>query len=274
MFNLGQMRDIWKAWNEDALCSCGHSLRTCPAYGKAVPRALAHAGLAAPSEAMRHGKAFFKAAARLRDWTDAKDRAELAARHEPYLAALSYLLSNIAQKTGARAFVDSSKSPEMALAFDCIDGVEMNLLHLQRDPRAVACSWYRRKPNYHRTLRNMRTWAQRQSRLERWGRGLGPRYKVLRYETFAAHPRRAIAETLSWAGLPAADALFHDENHVHLSWQGQHLFPPANETVLAQRRSAVVIRPAEEWRAPENRVLHWLALAKTWPANRSFFHRS
>jgi hypothetical protein len=271
VFNLGQMRDIWAAWNDDAPCSCDHTLRNCPVYGTAVPRALARAGITDAQEAAHLGYAFFKAATRLRDWGDEVLRAELAARHAPYLAALQYLLLDIARETGAHAFIDSSKSPEMALAIDCLDGVEMRLLHLQRDPRAVACSWYRKKSSYRKTLRNMRIWARRQSRLEQWAHSLGPRYHALRYEIFSAHPRTAIADALSWADLPAAGTMFTDDSRVRLSWAGQHLFPPANETVLNERRCEVEIQPAEAWRAPENRRLHWLALAGTWPSARSFF---
>jgi len=271
VFNLGQMRDIWTAWNDDAPCSCGHGLRGCPVYGTAVPRALAAAGIADARQAARLGVAFLNSAARLRDWGDEARRTELASHHAPYLAALQALLVDIARQTGAHVFIDSSKSPEMALAFDCLDDVEMWLLHLQRDPRAVACSWHRKKSSYRKTLRNMRIWARRQSRLERWAHALGRRYHPLRYETFAARPRTAIADALSWGDLPAADAIFMDDNNVRLSWTGQHLFPPANENVLNERRSEVEIRPAETWRAPQNRLLHWLALAGTWPHARGFF---
>ena len=110
VFNLGQMRDIWAAWNDDAPCSCDHTLRNCPVYGTAVPRALARAGITDAQEAAHLGYAFFKAATRLRDWGDEVLRAELAARHAPYLAALQYLLLDIARETGAHAFIEDRKS--------------------------------------------------------------------------------------------------------------------------------------------------------------------
>ena len=266
------MRHVWMAWDRDAPCSCGHGLRACPVYGAAVPRALDHAGFADAAAARRAGDACFKAAARVRDWSDQGARDALAAAHAPYLAAVRHLVADVAAQTGARCLVDSSKSPEMALVFDCLDGVDMYLVHLQRDPRAVACSWHRKTGSTRRTLRNIRIWARRQARLEGWARALGARYHALHYESFAVAPRSTIAGLMSWAELPAAGAVFTDENHARISWDRQHLFPPANEGVLAARQGDVAIRPAEAWKAPRNRALHWLALAGTWPRARRYFH--
>ncbi|HDR27205.1 MAG TPA: hypothetical protein ENN83_00750 [Rhodovulum sp.] len=72
-------------------------------------------------------------------------------------SALQLLLQGITERTGATSFVDSSKSPEIALAFGLMRDVDLYVINLLRDPRAVACSWFRKKPDHFAVLRNMRT---------------------------------------------------------------------------------------------------------------------
>ena len=54
-------------------------------------------------------------------------------------------LAALSQVTGAVAFVDTSKTPAYARKLSEVPGVDLYVLNLVRDPRAVACSWYKRK---------------------------------------------------------------------------------------------------------------------------------
>jgi len=259
VFNLGQTRDLWSAWSVDAPCSCGHSLKCCPVYGELVPDVLTAAGFADARAARKAQSAFRKEAERATDWSDTATRRSLAGKHHRFLTMLELLLQGIATRTGANRFVDSSKSPEMALAFDLTAGVELCVINLLRDPRAVACSWFRKKAGHYSVWKSMRTWAARQRRLSGWSTALPGRFMQLRYEDFSAAPCTVLSKVATFTGLGTIDGLFRDEGQITLSWQGQHLFPPANEAVLAERRRDVVIRPAEAWKAPANRRLHRLA---------------
>ncbi|MBX7249189.1 MAG: sulfotransferase [Caulobacteraceae bacterium] len=265
VFNLGQLRDLWSAWRDRAPCSCGHGLRDCPVYGAAVA-AVFPGDTDAQAEAMRLAmQAFFADAGALPDWADGAATGALAGRHTHTLERLAALLHELAGLTGADAFVDASKSPEMALAFDLAPGAEPWVLNLARDPRAVAHSWVLKRGGLGAGWKYSRVWARRQRRIADWGRALGERLRMLRYETFTATPRAEVQAIAAWAGAPLAADLFEGERDARVSWAGQHLYPPANERVLGERREHFHIAPSEGWRDRRNALSHLAAMIGSYP---------
>jgi hypothetical protein len=270
IFNLGQLRDLWTAFGVDAPCSCGRSLRACPVYSAVIRDVFGPAPDDLLGQTRREMKTFFRDAQRLPDWSDEVRVREMATRHAGFVTRLTAVLEALQRHTGADTFIDASKSPEMAFALSLTSGTEAFVLNLVRDPRAIAVSWYKRRGGWKTAWDSGRTWAQRQQQLSRWSHGLAPRFMELRYEAFAADGRDAIARVERWAALPPAPAVFVDSGRARISWQFQHLYPPANERVLAERATEVVIRPADEWRDLRYRAQHALALLATGRAGRHY----
>lgn len=250
VFNLGQLRDLWRAYERSEACSCGKDLQHCDVYGQRVTDAQRMAQAC---------KSFFRDAARRRDWGSAQTRQQLQLEHGEFLRVLQQLLTDIAAATDASYLVDSSKAPEMALAYSLLPGCELYVLNLLRDPRAVACSWYRKKRSLRALLRNARDWKNRQRRLQTWQPQLGERFLPLRYENLALTPSAAVETISDWSGLPLQDSLFEGADLARIDWQHQHLYAPANESVIAERQTEVKIAPAESWQNPRNRWIHGLA---------------
>ncbi len=260
VLNLAQLRDLWSAYQADEPCTCGERLTACPVWSQAVAAVFGSepvAGLAAMSLAQ---KRFFADAAQRHDWGNASVLEALAARHGIYLEQLAAFLDALQVVTGVATFVDASKSPEMALAFSMTAGTDARVLNLVRDPRAVAVSWRQRRGRVSAAWKFSRVWAERQRTLEAWSRLLGDRFRAVRYEDFAAEPQRTIDDIAAWADLPATPGLFDAPDHAVLSWEHQHLYPPANERVLAERATKVTIRPADNWRDARHRLTHLLAM--------------
>lgn len=266
--NVGQLRDIWAGWAIDAPCTCGQTVNTCTFWGKL--RAQVFPGQTADQAqqietAMRR---FLADAATLRDWDAAQELNALAKTHAAFLGPLRLLIDAIYEISNARLLVDSSKAPEFALALHLAGGMDLFVLNLVRDPRAVACSWAKKKPG--KVNQRIDAWGQRQTRLTHWQDAAQLHHRTLRYEDFVAAPERSLDQILTWVGEPLPEDLFTEASVAQVSWARQHLFPPSNETVLDEKAQRVEVRAPTQWRARQYWPLHMKTLLRSFPQGPAY----
>ena len=142
-FSGGEIQYIWdRGLLENWRCGCGKNFHECPTW-MAVMREAFGSVSEADAEAMRlwckRVRTRAIPAMRLGWW-----RWDAPLWRRDFLDHLSRLYRAIQLVTGCRVIVDGSKDPAYGYALAAIPGLELDIVHLVRDPRASAYSWWRR----------------------------------------------------------------------------------------------------------------------------------
>ena len=139
-FTAAEMRMAWQD-PDSRRCGCGRPLSGCPVWGSVLARAAERVGTSQQQflGCLRHDRVASRNIPRILAHVR-HGAVPLAPRHQAYGAALGHLYTAIQETTGATAVVDSSKSAAEAALLRTVPTVVVHLVHLVRDPRAVAYS--------------------------------------------------------------------------------------------------------------------------------------
>jgi hypothetical protein len=177
-----------------------------------------------------------------------------------YVVVADRLYRAIAEVTGARVIVDTSKRAGNAALLHLLPGVTPYYVHMVRDPRAVVHSWRRRDPA-RRPVGTVGGWIAREGLhgaiAGLLGRG---RSMMVRFEDFFARPRETVERVAALAGEEAADLSFLQHGWVTLS---------PNHTVAGHWVRAysgrVELWRDEAWRTQQPRQERMIATALSLP---------
>ena len=202
-FSAGELMFLWKrGLIEGRLCGCGTPVRDCDVWSRVLDRAFP-GGVDAHELLRLEGRG-----ARTRHLP--LHLAHLEPGTAEYRRSLGSLYRAIQAETGCRVIVDSSKSPSYGRVLAGVDGLDVRVVHLVRDPRAVAYSWVRKKMQRDdpRRVRSMHSHGPAMSSfywnlLNESTRALwksdGGRHLLVRYEDFVARPQETIDEIVRFA---------------------------------------------------------------------------
>lgn len=245
----GELRVLWDdelAFSEGHTCACGEEIPDCPVWSTAL-RGVIGPGL--PRDRIATIE-------RLRRWVEYWPRVPLLLAGsrprdaEMYGVHMGRLYRSLAAVTGAETIIDSSKWPAHVGILGMVPEVEPWVLHLVRDPRAVAHSYRRFKshPGHYQVPRygpvhTSLSWGARNLAVEATKRHVPPeRVRTVRYEDFVRAPRATIAELGEWLGIEDATRAFIDDSTVRLG--DAHIM---GGNVRRFERGNVVIRADDEW---------------------------
>lgn len=258
---VGELVHLWqRGVTEDERCGCGSAFAECPFWQQAGKTAFGGwdeidpERVAALRARVDRNRFVPRLAAR-------PAGAELAGTGPPgpgpapalaeYTSYYTRLYAAIAEVSGARLVIDSSKHPSLAHCLRRQGGVDLRVLHLVRDSRAVAYSWGRavRRPD-----------TDRQSYMTRYSPAVaaaqwngqnaafhllrGVPVMRLRYEDVVAAPEAAVRRIAAFSGLPAPGRLAY----LGAGWAE---FEPGHSVSGNPMRFAtgkIAIRPDERWR--------------------------
>jgi len=171
--------------------------------------------------------------------------------------------------------LDSSKNPSYALLLQTCADIDLHILHLVRDSRAVAYSRLRRKkrPEIHWKDEFMAITPPRKTALE-WNavnlatellkRGASS-YTFLRYEDFVRSPKSTVSTVLGGLGLDLDGLTFSSDTSIHL--KGNHTVSgnPSRFQV-----GDVQLTLDDEWRRGMNRRDRLLMTCSTAPMLKAY----
>jgi Sulfotransferase family len=167
--SMGELQFIWqRSFGENQLCGCGRPFRECAFWGEVSQRAFGVKPVELDVEHASRLKAAVDTKRRL-PWLLVGGPASARAALRAYGELIERLYRSILEVSGASVIVDSSKDPRHGLVLARLPFVELHVVHLVRDPRAVAFSWgrTRRRPEIHWKAQDMTTQTVRAS-AARW----------------------------------------------------------------------------------------------------------
>ncbi len=280
VFSAGEVREIWiRGLLENRPCGCGRPFHDCPVWREIGEAAFGGWGSLDAEEL-----------ARLRRRIDRPWMVPILALPGPwdrtwgaidrYVSALADLYQAIFRVTGARVVVDSSKLPSHAFLLRRVDGLDLRVLHLIRDSRAVAFSWQKRPPR--EGPRGTRSTLPRFGPLAASIRWLvynaetsalarfGVAYQRLRYEDLMRAPRQTIATILRWVGVEASDRDMPFVSEAEVTLGPSHTVD-GNPVRFAT--GLVPLRPDEAWRRHLPPVDRTIVTATTLPGLLRYGYR-
>ena len=169
-----------------------------------------------------------------------------------YLDNLRRLYHAVQSTTGSEVIVDTSKFPSYGYVLGMIPSVDLHVVHLVRDPRAVAYSWLQRRlqpdpespefmAQYGPVASSLRWMARNLATEALWWRS-PKRYLMLRYEDFVAEPRKTIRRVLELVQEEKAPLPYAAEHAVKLGVNHNIWGNPSRF-----RTGTVEIRPDRKW---------------------------
>ena len=255
-FSTGELSSFWeRGLVKGRQCGCGLRVRECPVWTSVMQRAFGSVEdhIARAPQIM----AWQREAVRLKNLPRLLAHGRKGSSWEPldrYMEVLDALYRAIAEVTGASVIVDSSKNVQDAAVLRLLPGVDPFLVHLVRDPRAVAHSMQRKvmlQADESDPVDMPRSspassaagWTRVNAAAEIVRRAYGPGRSIrVRYEDLAADPRAVTQSLVRFTGEQPGGVDFLDSKTLML---------PGNHTVWGNssrfRTGRLEVRSDDEW---------------------------
>ncbi len=270
--DIGEFWALWRpAFRSGDLCGCGRPVRECEFWLAVVERSLGPDFEAKGASLGELHKRTLGTLSAPRVWLHVTGR-----RHRPDYAAYAESLGRhyraIADVSGSRLIIDSSKMASDALLASTIPGISLSVVHLVRDPRGVAWSWNRQRRQPGPDGRAIK----RQSAIAtaaRWDAynlfaelllapRLHGRYRWLRYEDLMADPEGQLADLARWVGADVGSLSIGGDPPLLTMTRPTH---PVWGNPVRTSSGTITLREDSEWRGHLSRMDGVISTAATLP---------
>jgi hypothetical protein len=267
-FHVGELHFLWKnaaGRGANSRCGCGRVLTECPMWSTILP-----IGRPAGVSAEAHADTVIRrqlACVRTRHTWRVLDRGLHCEQIREHAALMTRIYHGIAERSGARVIVDTTKIPGEAALLPQLDGVRAYYVQLVRDPRATAESWRQWKDYVYdmSAARSTAYWHGFNRAAAAIVRRYPERSLCLRYEDFIGDPAGTIDVLLRLCGAdPTANPM-----------QGRVVELHTNHTVTGNpdrfRTGRTTIRDRDDsWRTGLSTSARLAAVTLSWPLFRRY----
>lgn len=260
----GELRYLWqRGLVENRRCDCGELCLDCSFWQDVLIRAFGTApppGVELMLDLQRRVDRVYRIPALTRA------NGNLPADVATYLRYYERLYEAIGEVSGASCIVDSSKDPSFGHVLALSEQIDLSVIHLVRDSRAVAYSWTREKHDpgtgkpmsRQHPLRSALEWDMAEWAAKQLTRRVNPSM-TLRYEDFVADPEPVVRRALDLIGETGESPL--DGNHASLG-PGHAV----SGNPMRFDNGVVSINEDTQWQEALPRSSRLLVTAATWPA--------
>lgn len=266
-FHVGELHFLWKnAYGNGSndRCGCGARLVECPIWSRVLAAELP-AGASAEAHARDMVRRQIAVLRTRQTWSVL--RGDLSEARRAHAATMARLYRAIAEVTGCKVIVDSTKIPGEAALLPHVEGIAPRFLHLVRDPRATAHSWSRQKDYAYvmSATRSTAYWVGFNLASQALVRRYPAASMFLRYEDFIREPARVLDRLIALCGGdPAANPV-----------SGRTAELRRNHTVTGNpdrfRSGTTLIRPEDEaWRSELSARAQLATVALAWPLMKRY----
>lgn len=199
-FASGELNRLWDyGLRDNGLCACGFRVKECPVWGNILEEAFGNLNQI-DLETMIAYRDHISRTRNLPNWILSAGKRVNSYLDKDFLYVLSNLYQAIQKVTNCDVIIDSSKFPIYGNILDLLPSLQVKVLHLIRDPRAVSFSWQRRKviPDSQRLFR-YRSATQSSAFWLVWNKGTEllwrhakDRYMRVLYEEFVSQPAQVV----------------------------------------------------------------------------------
>lgn len=249
-FSVGELHYLWsRGFRDNRLCGCGRPIPECPFWSVIHDRVVPAGVTIEEIIEWQENTVLERHTPRLILRRDAP----LTHEERRFAELTGAVYRAIADVSGARVVVDSSKRPSDAAFLRLLSNIDPFFVHLTRDPRAVAYSWHRLKEQPDSdSLDAMQTqgpaltgfrWATKHALAELLRRRVEhDAWLLVRYEDFVERPRETLEDIVRVAGEPIGELPLRDEREAVLG---------VNHTVSGNpdrfKTGSVRLRSDDEW---------------------------
>jgi hypothetical protein len=226
-FSLGEAYSIWDLnVLQNQRCGCGSPFNQCEVWTRIFERAYGgiYPGLARQMMLAWDGCLRTRHIPRMFSPYSGKLRTQRISRFKLHMEKLYRAIRDI---TDTKVVIDSSKFPTYAKLLTEAPSIELYVLHVVRDPRAVAYSWLRRKKepstgNAEGYMGKMtptataKLWDAWNIAGELAFAGRNIPYLRVRYEDFIDEPRDTVEKIIDLVGEPVDTLPFISDNLIRL----------------------------------------------------------